>query len=75
MQLDEHFSIIDTETGDVVLDTTWPVVKVAGFDEAMQVSTDQHAYDDGELDAADFIEMWGIHPDADYLIGYDTEGK
>jgi hypothetical protein len=66
----EHFSIIDTETGETVVDTSWPQIHVASLDEAMMVGEDQHAYDNGKLDAADFIAHWGIHPDADYLVSY-----
>lgn len=68
----EHFSIVNIDTGTVVLDTAWPHLMVAGVDEAMMVSQDQWDYDLGNITAADFIEMWGVDPDSDYLIAYNT---
>ena len=66
----EHISIIDTETGETVLDTAWPHINVSGFDEALEVSDWQTAYDEGEITEADFIEVWGTSPAHGYLVSY-----
>jgi len=69
----EHIVIVDTETGETVLDTNWPIIPVKNFTEAMLVGDDQELFDNGILTAEEFIEMWGVHPANGYLIQHDTE--
>jgi hypothetical protein len=72
--VDEHFSIVDTETGETVLDTAWPHINVSGFDEAIVVGEWQAAFDDGEITEQDFIDVWGTSPAEGYLVSYTPEG-
>ena len=52
----------------VLYDSTWPELKVANVYEALMVSADTLAYDEGELTAEEFQSFWGIHPDVDFNI-------
>ena len=65
-------SIIDTETNEVIYDSSWPVIMLDSFDDMLQMGADVAAYDDGELDAELFTAYWGIHPAADYTMTVKT---
>ena len=65
-----NITIVDTEDGTVVYDTSWPVIEVKDCREAFMVGEDQNAYEDGQITEADFIETWGISPLADYTVAY-----
>ncbi len=54
----------------VIFDSAWPCINVKSLDEAFLVGNDQNAYDDGIITADEFIEMWGVSPDGEYLISY-----
>jgi hypothetical protein len=66
----EHVTIIDTETGETVLDTAWPTLWVKSFDESLMIGDDIAAWEAGEITADEFKDMWGdFHPDGQWLIG------
>jgi hypothetical protein len=64
---DERIVITDTETGEMVLDTAWPVIEVKDFTEVLMVADDQDLFDNGVITANDFTEMWGVDPSTGYL--------
>ena len=53
---------------NVIWASDWPAIEVTSVEAAFEVSDWLTAYESGEITAADFIEVWGIHPDTDYQI-------
>jgi len=67
---DDDVIIIDSETGEVILDTTWPTLWVDSIDESMMICDDLAAWDRAEITVDEFKDMWGdFHPDGEWLVG------
>ena len=56
----------------VIWASDWPAINVNDAVEAFMVSDDLASYEDGVITADDFIEMWGIHPEANYQVVIHT---
>ena len=56
------------EEGTVVWASDWPEIKCATVEAAFEVSDWVEAVEQGVITAADFIEVYGVHPDADWQI-------
>lgn len=59
-----------TDNYVVIYDSSWPALKLT-WDESLMLGEDEAAYKDGDITADDFTEMWGIHPDADFIVELD----
>jgi ABC-type proline/glycine betaine transport system ATPase subunit len=56
----------------VIFDSSWPSLTVKDATEAFMVGDDMIAYDEGRITAEDFIEQWGMHPDADFVVSFEA---
>jgi hypothetical protein len=52
----------------VIFDSSWPQLHVKSAEEAFEVADWQFAYDEGDVTAGEFIDLWGMNPDNDYMI-------
>lgn len=56
----------------VIYSSEWPQLYVKNIDEAFMVGDDMIAYDAGEITDLDFIALWGIHPDDEFVIAVEV---
>jgi hypothetical protein len=52
----------------VIYDSSWPTINVPTPEQAFDVSDWLAAYEAGDVTATDFIELYGVHPDANWSI-------